>query len=156
MYRGEPSPEHDAKQYARNQAQKAHWERAPRVKVHMRPLKYEYERDATGRKVPGPDGKHIVTGRREKGVDVLCALALVREARQPDVDLAILASHDSDLDPALDEAAVMGSAKVETFCWLDPAEPHRSRRSRQTRRPLWYTALGKTEFVNSWDRTVYK
>ena len=80
----------------------------------MRLLKYSYERDADGRKVNGPDGKWIVTERREKGVDMLvrsCARALVREARQPDVDLAILASHESDLDPALDEAAALGSAK---------------------------------------------
>ncbi|WP_170231827.1 NYN domain-containing protein [Pseudonocardia kunmingensis] len=156
VYRGEPSPNHDARAYARNQAQKAQWERDPRVEVNMRPLKYEYERDANGRKASGPDGKWIVTGRSEKGVDVLCALALVREARQPDVDLVILASHDSDLDPALDEAAALGSAKVETFCWFDPAQPHRARRKRQTRRNLWYTPLGHTEFVNSRDRTIYK
>ncbi|NMH98748.1 NYN domain-containing protein [Pseudonocardia sp. K10HN5] len=67
------------------------------------------------------DGRFIVKGTpREKGVDVRCALTFVREARQPDIDLVILASHDSDLDPALDEAAALGMAKVETFCWVDP------------------------------------
>jgi hypothetical protein len=50
----------------------------------MRPLKYDYERDANGRKASGPDGKSIVKGSpREKGIDVLCALALVREASSP-------------------------------------------------------------------------
>ncbi|MGL5826751.1 MAG: hypothetical protein ACRCYU_18365 [Nocardioides sp.] len=33
----------------------------------------------------------------------MCALALLRQARRPDVDLVILASLDSDLTPALDE-----------------------------------------------------
>ncbi|MFD4058774.1 hypothetical protein, partial [Streptomyces californicus] len=156
-YRGEPSPVHDPKGYARNQAQRAQWERDPRVRVQQRPLKYEYEYDATGRRASGPDGKWIVKGRpREKGVDVLCALALVREARQPDTDLVILASHDSDLDPALDEAAALNMAKVETFCWVDPQRKHRARMKRQTQRSLWFTPLGPTEFVNCRDLTEYK
>ena len=33
VYRGQPSAEHDSKPYARNQAQKAHWERDGRVSV---------------------------------------------------------------------------------------------------------------------------
>jgi hypothetical protein len=157
VYRGEPSPIHDPNGYARNQAQKAQWERDPRVRVHMRPLKYDYERDVTGRKASGPDGKWIVKGSpREKGIDVLCALALVREALKPDIDLVILASHDSDLDPALDEAAALGAAKVETFCWVDPTQRHRSRMKRQTQRSLWFTPLGPTEFANCRDLRTYK
>ena len=156
VYRGEPSPVHEPKGYARNQAQKAQWERDQRVRVHLRPLKYDYERDATGRKVKDANGQWIIKGSpREKGVDVLCALALVREARQPDIDLVILASHDSDLDPALDEAAVLGMAKVETFCWVDPTQRHRARMKRQTRTTLWFTPLGPTEFANCQDRTKY-
>ncbi|HEY4420939.1 MAG TPA: hypothetical protein VGN22_15560 [Pseudonocardia sp.] len=61
--------------------------------------------------------------KSEKGIDVLCALAMVREARSPDVDLGILASHDSDLEPALDEAIALQYAKVETFSRSDPAQP---------------------------------
>ncbi len=45
VYRGQPSPEHDAAGYARNQAQKAQWERDRRVQVTLRPLKYAYQRD---------------------------------------------------------------------------------------------------------------
>ena len=40
VYRGLPSAEHDPKPYARNLAQKTEWERDPRVKVTLRPLKY--------------------------------------------------------------------------------------------------------------------
>lgn len=49
VYRGEPSPEHDPGGYARNQAQKARWERDSRVQVTLRPLKYQYARAADGR-----------------------------------------------------------------------------------------------------------
>ncbi len=78
VYRGEPSPEHDPRDYARSQSQKANWERNHRVRVTLRPLKYDYQRDASGRPATLSDGIRIVTGKREKGVDVLCALATVR------------------------------------------------------------------------------
>ena len=37
VYRGEPSPEHDPRDYARNQSQKSQWERHARVRVTLRP-----------------------------------------------------------------------------------------------------------------------
>jgi hypothetical protein len=49
VYRGHPSPEHNADGYARNLSQKSRWERDSRVTVTLRPLKYEYQRNATGR-----------------------------------------------------------------------------------------------------------
>ncbi len=49
VYRGEPSAEHDPNDYARGQRQKSHWQRDARVQVTLRPLKYEYQRDAQGR-----------------------------------------------------------------------------------------------------------
>ncbi len=118
----------DPKPYARNQAQKAQWERDRRVEVTLRPLKYSYQRDLDGQIATDTDGRKLVSGKAEKGVDVLCALALVREARREDVDLVILASQDSDLEPPLNEALGLQSAKVETFTWTDP-----SRRTRQLR-----------------------
>ena len=48
VFRGLPSPEHDPRGYNRNQTHKAHWDRDERVKVTLRPLKYEYHRDAAG------------------------------------------------------------------------------------------------------------
>ena len=105
MFRGQPSPDHDQAAYARNQAQKSHWERDPRVTVTMRPLKYAYIRDKDGSLIRGLDGRKVPTGeKRVKGIDVLCALALVRASTDPSIDLVILASSDSDLEPALDEA----------------------------------------------------
>lgn len=162
-YRGEPSPDHDPDQYARNHAQKAQWERdgGDLVQVHLRPLKYDFARDGDGRPVEDSAGRRMVRGKREKGVDVLCALALVREAQLSDVDLVILASHDTDLEPALDEVLRMGTAKVETFQWFDPG-PRRTNRLQPTgpgpggrRRTLWNTRLYEQEFLNCIDRTPY-
>lgn len=67
VYRGLPSANHDPKAYARSQAQKSNWERDPRVGVHLRPLKYDYERDHTGAKVIGPDGQYIIKGKQGEG-----------------------------------------------------------------------------------------
>lgn len=157
VYRGQPSPEHDPKAYNRSQAQKAHWERDRRVQVTLRPLKYEYERTADGSPATGPDGKRIVIEKREKGIDVLCALAAVREAQDPATDLVILASSDTDLAPALDEVRSLGSAKIETFCWYDTAQ----RRGYQLHptdrtRPVWNTRLDEGAFRASWDLTDYR
>lgn len=103
VYRGLPAPEHDPDGYARNLAQKAQWERGSRVQVTLRPLKYEYQPAADGRPATDVNGRRTVISVKEKGVDVLCAFAMVREAQDPDTDVVILASSDSDLVPALDE-----------------------------------------------------
>ncbi len=156
VYRGQPSPEHDPKPYARNQAQKARWERDQRVTVTYRPLKYRYQRDNAGDLIFGAEGKRIVQSKEEKGIDVLCALAVVRETRRADVDLVILASHDSDLEPALDEALALHMAKIETFAWHDTTQPYRIRQLRPgTGRSIWNTRLGETEFRNCWDLSNY-
>jgi uncharacterized LabA/DUF88 family protein len=158
VYRGLPSPDHDAEQYARNLAQKSHWERDPRVRVTSRPLKYDYERDATGNRVLDVKGRPITVGRpREKGVDVLCAVALVREAASPTTDVVVLASRDSDLRPALDEALHLGRAKIETTTWHDPLRPGLCRplRPDDDKQRLWNTRLTEVEFQRSLDRTNY-
>jgi hypothetical protein len=157
VYRGQPSAVHDPEGYGRNQAQKSQWERDRRVQVTLRPLKYDYQRDATGRHATDHDGKKIVMGTpREKGVDVLCALAAVREANDPATDLVILATSDSDLAPALDEVRELGTAKIETFCWYDEVnrmgfQLHPTDRTRR----LWNTRLNEAAFRASWDRTTY-
>ncbi len=155
VYRGLPQPEHDAAMYSRSLAQKAQWERDPRVQVHLRPLSYRYRYDDGGTPIRDADGNREVEKVTEKGVDVLCALAVVREAASSENDLVILASHDSDLEPALDEALRQGHAKIETCQWFSSDRERRTRQLRPQGRNIWNTRLGEAEFQRSWDRTVY-
>jgi len=157
VFRGEPSPDHEPKAHARNQAQKAQWERDKRVAVTLRPLKYRYRRDENGRAITDPvTGIKVPSGPpQEKGVDVLCALALVRRALSSDVDLVILASHDSDLVPAIDEVLGLGTAKVETFSWYSPGRPSFELRPTDRSQRIWNTRLNESNFLNSLDRTNY-
>lgn len=78
VYRGLPSNDHDPDAYARNLAQKARWERDKLVTVTHRPLRYRYMRDASGRPVTDPVTRIKVPSGppSEKGVDVMCALAV--------------------------------------------------------------------------------
>lgn len=155
VYRGLPSSEHDPDDNARSLAQKVHWERDPRVHVSLRPLRYRVERDATGRPLRDIHGRMTVIEKREKGVDVLCALATVREAARADIDLVVLASSDSDLEPAIDEARVLGTAKVETFRWDSPDSFVYQLRAGDRSRPVWCTRLDEKAFQACWDRTPY-
>jgi NYN domain len=152
VYRGLPSSEHDPKAYDRSQAARAQWERDRRVQVTLRPLKYSYTRDATGRPVHDVHGSKMIERVQEKGVDVLCALALIREARDQATDLLVLASSDSDLAPAVDEARALGSAKIETCCWWEPQN-----RGHQIKPDVavWNTRLGEQTFRLSHDPTKY-
>jgi len=51
--------------------------------VELRDLKYAYQRGADGKAILDLNGKKVPTGRpKEKGIDVLCALACVREVRR--------------------------------------------------------------------------
>lgn len=146
VYRGLPSSEYDPRQNASNQAQKAEWELDPRVTVTLGPLTYRKLIDAKGREI----WKGI-----KKGVDVLCALALVREARDPAIGIVILCSQDTDLEPALDEALRTNDAKIETASWYNPAIRRHTRQIRPTRQRIWNTALDANTFNAARDLKVY-
>jgi hypothetical protein len=92
----------------------------------------------------------------EKGIDVLCTLALLRLARANDIDLVILASHDSDLKPALDEAIDLRTAKIETCAWMRPDAGIDFRRLSPTQpRRIWHTRLQYVDFKKSFDPAEY-
>lgn len=153
--RGLPSPDNDPRGYARNQAQKAHWEKDARVSAQYRPLKYYYERDGNGRIATDDRGRPIYREVREKGVDVMCALNLLTESLDHSIDVVILASQDTDLEPALDEALTAGQAKVETVSWYDPKSRRQSKEIRPANHRVWNTRMNRLRFEASIDRTDY-
>lgn len=157
VYRGHPVQEHDFDGFRRGLAQQAQWRRDRRVQVELRPLKYDYERDATGQPIRDINGKRLVKGTpREKGIDVLCALAVVRAAQDPATDIVILASADSDLAPALDEVRQLATAKVETASWFNPDRRNNPQlRSTDKSRPVWNTRLDAQAFHACLDVTDY-
>lgn len=117
-------------------------------------------RDINGRKIP--------VGRpQEKGIDVLCALACVREAQRSDIDLVMLATRDTDLIPALDEVYDSREqdpsrwARIETVSWFNRRwreENTQSFGSLQptTPRRIWNTNLGRDSYEASIDRHRYR
>ena len=149
VFRGLPIPEDDPDAYRRNQTQKDEWERGHHgvVSVTLRPLKYTWDY-LDGRRVP------VRASRREKGVDVLCALALVDLARSGLYNVVVLASRDTDLAPALDNAARTTSTKIEAVKWYDPAD-RRTRGNIRTERRLWTTSMTRDHFTASLDPRTY-
>lgn len=145
VFRGQPIMEDDPVTHQRNLEQAQRWIRghATTVDVHLRPLTYDWDYRGD-RRVP------IRETRREKGVDVLCALTLVDMARSGLYDVVVLASRDRDLAPALDHADRAGRAKVEAAKWYDPAQLDSDGFLHTTRR-LWTTPMTKKHFQASRD-----
>lgn len=109
-------------------------ESRPLVTVNYRPLSY---RQRGGRWTA-----------EEKGIDVLCALAVVNAAQRVDIDLVVLASHDTDLEPVLDFTRSI--AKIETLGWLNAKRLRTSGPGR-----LWDTRLGMGDFDACVDTKTY-
>lgn len=138
------------------------------VVVELRDLKYRYRVDTAGRPVLDMYGKKIPEGRpKEKGIDVLCALACVREASRPGIDLVILASRDTDLVPALDEVYDLRAqeperyAKIETASWLNREARAEGGMSGGSLKPtgtrrIWNTNLDRACYEASLDRKHYR
>ena len=136
VFRGQPSNRHQPFVYGISQRQRSEWTRDRRVEVTYRPLRYP----------PSWPDKPA----QEKGIDVLVALTVVRLASIGDYDVVILASHDTDLEPALEMAVSDGHSKIETAGW---------REGRVLRlgggRRLWHTALDVSAMVRTRDCRNY-
>jgi NYN domain len=89
--------------YAISQRQRSEWTRDPRVEVAYRTLRYPHNWPAKA--------------AQEKGIDVLIALTVVKLATLGTYDVVMLASHDTDLEPALELAISDGHSKLETVGW---------------------------------------
>jgi hypothetical protein len=135
--------------------------------VELRDLKYRYQYTADGRPVLDVNGKKIPVGRpEEKGIDVLCALACVREAARPDIDVVLLASRDTDLIPALDEVYDLHGmdsvryGRIETVSWFNARFEEEGARTFGSLRPtaprrIWNTNLDRSCYEASIDRNSY-
>lgn len=133
---------------ARNLAQKAHWEaRTPHyVQVHHRPMRYlklQQWRD---------QGRIDPRSGREKGIDVAAPLDVVDASRT--ADLVVLASVDTDLVPALEDAKRVGSARIETTSWFH-ANIEGGRWQLRTTPASWNTRLGEPTFRGAIDQSDY-
>lgn len=160
VYRGQPDATHDPVAFGRNDSQAIEWRSSdPRVKVHLRTLRYEYQRDAQGRKIKNIHGKYEVDWTKkpeEKGVDVLCALRVYQAALDPAVDLVILASIDTDLIPALNLAHDTRKAKIETAFWGDRSFGGFGQlRLDKPRGSIWGTPLSRDDFEAAVDPKAY-
>lgn len=165
VYRGLPHSDHDWEQNRRCLDQADEWS-GDDVEVHLRDLKYKYQRDAAGREILDIHGKKTPIGRpQEKGIDVLCALACVREAAN--FDLVVLASRDTDLRPVLDEVHDMHAenpskfARVETVSWFNRDAAKQGGFAGGSLRPtaprrIWNTNLNRACFDASIDRNDYR
>ena len=144
VYRGQPiagrSREKARRFYDR---QVSSWRQAPGVEVFTRPLRYH--------RAKNPDGTEYWAGR-EKGVDVLMALDISIGARSDLFDVAIIASADTDLIPALEDALRV-SKRIETAAWGSPGNSSGPLRVKD--RNLWNHYLNQAHFDVVRDDTDY-
>lgn len=135
VFRGAPSNREQPNLYRYSQAHRSEWTRDRRVTVEYRTLRYFWE-----------NGVRVA---QEKGIDVRVALDLVKAAMDQTYDLVILASHDTDLEPALDSAVDWSeNVLVETAGWSNC-------RVLRPRVGVRHTSLSGSEFVKSRDRKAY-
>lgn len=135
VFRGAPSNAREPRLYAITQRQRSEWTRDPRVEVTYRTLRYP----------PNWPSKPA----REKGIDVLVALTVVKIATLGAFDVVMLASHDTDLEPALELAVADGQSKIETIGWEG------CRVLRPSGKRLWHTALSAADLVHTQGRRSY-
>ena len=88
----------------------------------------------------------------EKGIDVMLAVDVVRGCYVDDFDTAVVASADTDLVPALDEALRVGK-RVETASWLKPETGSAALRVSGHR--VWNHRLDHDHFTLVQDTTDY-
>ena len=104
------------------------------------PLHLDFQQ-ATGQALeycPHPDCKKEMIATEEKGVDTLIATDMIRLAWENAYDLAVLASSDSDLVPAVEFLSLKGRKVIQagfpplgvalaTACWASfDVAPHRA------------------------------
>ena len=115
VHRGLPSADREPNANAANHRQVESWIKDHRgvVVPRLRPLRYRH----------GPNGTFVAT---EKGIDVQLALAAVTSVVTEQCEVAVIFSHDSDLQPAVEAIRDLKSARhVETASWSSGSFRHR-------------------------------
>lgn len=165
-FRGLPHTDYSWEQHRRCMAQADQWRRDGAT-VELRDLRYSFRMTAEGSPATDVYGRKIPEGTgREKGIDVLVALTCLRRALEPEVDLVVLASRDTDLVPVLDavydmRAASSTVAKIETVSWFDRQAVTQGRFAGGSLRPtrprrIWNTNLDRSCFEAARDTHDYQ
>lgn len=153
VYRGLPSASADPEENSINQAQKSRWEAESSIplEVIQRSLSYRWnpftqgssQRQLNPSSHPRFPNKSYQS-REEKGVDVMCAVAVLRHLQDSEIDAVILASIDSDLEPALEEGLRVYPLKtIETVSWFSATEAGGKNRI-GAKLGIWNTGLGRS------------
>lgn len=139
VYVGMPSNSRQKKAYAAHLRQRAAW-LARGVRVFPRPLRY-------------PDNWPTLPAQ-EKGIDVSLAVDLVFGAARRLYDVAVVASTDTDLVPALEAVCDLqrawGTPKVEVASWKPTGK-----RLRVDGHGVWCHWLTEEDYLGVQDTTVY-
>jgi hypothetical protein len=114
VYRGRPSNKKDPKGHAAFQRQASIWDKTHLVTLITRDLRYPED---------------PLQKAQEKGIDVLLALDLLTMAIDGRYEIGVLMSHDTDLVPALEKVAELGTVSVAVAAWepIDGSYGHRLR-----------------------------
>ena len=142
VYRGEPGNRSHVKLRAAFARQTRRWRADSSLTVKTTPLRY--------RRVHQPGGSRWRA--EEKGIDVLLAVDVVRGAYMDEFDAAVVASADTDLLPALEEALRAGK-RVETASWSGPETGFTA--LRVPGRRIWSHHLSRGHFERVQDTTDY-
>jgi uncharacterized LabA/DUF88 family protein len=140
VYRGRPDPRKEARTNAAHMRQCQAWESAGAV-VIARPLRYP-------RNWPKERAE-------EKGIDVQIAIDMVLMAINKDLDVAILASTDTDQRPVLEafHALPMNPAPVvEVMAWRSDTA---NKRLNVPTQHVWAHFLEKSAYRRVWDKYDY-
>ena len=138
LYTGRPDPRRASKTHAAHMKQCAVWE-ASGTKVITRPLRYP----------PGWPRERA----QEKGVDIALAIDFVTMAIEPDYDVGVIMSTDTDLLPALE--FVGGRTQVRQVAVAAWRAQGRHRRLRLPRSSLWCYWLDRADYRAVSDPTNY-
>jgi uncharacterized LabA/DUF88 family protein len=144
VYRGEPDAKRSPVGQAACQRQVRFWNAQEAVRAFTRPLDY--------RPILWENGKAVDWEVREKGIDVMLAVDMVRGAYENEYDVAILMSADTDLIPAAE--AVLDIGKWIEFAAWRPDQGYASH-LRLPNRKSWCHQLGRHDYEMVHDPNDY-